>query len=211
MNNNRNNFLNMMRKYQRTFQSLIKPWNNTPNSEPFILESDSQQHKLNLIYIYYKQGNLVNAEKIIQKYIFDYPNQSNLDYVLYMRGLIYIRLDQYFWRKLFRLDLSNCNSEYARSALHDFSQLILSYPESKYTINARKHISALKERLANYDLLIANFYFQHRKYISVIHRIEKMMLYYPNTKYTKLALVLIKEAYKKISFSLDNHKVKKLE
>ncbi|WWP00157.1 MAG: outer membrane protein assembly factor BamD [Candidatus Dasytiphilus stammeri] len=197
MNNNHN----MILKPQRIIQSLINHWQNPRrNTETSLLQSDSQQHKLNLIYVYYNKGDLVNAQKIIQKFIFFYPNQSNLDYVLYMRGLIYIKLDQYFWRKLFRLDLSNYNSEYAQSALHDFYQIILSYPESKYAINSRKHISALKERLAHYDLLIVNFYFRHGEYISVIHRIKKMILYYPNTQSTKIALSLIKKGYKNLIF-----------
>ncbi|WWO99680.1 MAG: outer membrane protein assembly factor BamD [Candidatus Dasytiphilus stammeri] len=199
MINNPNNLFGVIITPKRAFQTLIKKWKNSiSNKKNFLSESDSQQHQLNLIYLYYNRGKLVNAQKMIQKYISFYPNQSNIDYVLYMRGLIYIRLDQYVWRKVFRLNLSHCNSEYAESALSDFYQLILSYPESKYVINAQKHISALKERLANYELIIASYYFRHEDYQSVIYRIENMILHYPQTKYTKKALSLLKRAYQKI-------------
>ncbi|WWO98657.1 MAG: outer membrane protein assembly factor BamD [Candidatus Dasytiphilus stammeri] len=194
--NNPNNFFAMIINHHLLFKSLKKRETSSSSKDAFSF--DYQQDQLNLIYIYYKRGKLSNVEKIIQQYTSLYPNQSNLDYVLYMRGLIYIKLDQYFWRKLFRLNLSNCNSEYALSAFHDFSQIILSYPESKYVTDARKHLVALQERLANYDLLIAKFYLRHGEYIAVIHRIEKMIRDYPQTKSTQIALSMVKRTYQKM-------------
>ncbi|UDG79089.1 Outer membrane protein assembly factor BamD [Candidatus Ecksteinia adelgidicola] len=176
----------------------------------YIFEPYSQQIQLYLIYAYYKSGHFLLAKTSIDQFIRLYPTHQNIDYVMYMRGLIDMKLDSNIFYRIFNIDCSDRDPQYANSAFYDFIKLINQFPKSKYSANSKKKLMYLKERLAQYELSVAKYYLKHDAYVAVINRIEEMLKKYPDTKATRHALPLMEHAYRQLQLNSQAEKVAKI-
>ncbi len=111
----------------------------------------SQQVQLDLIYAYYKNADLPLAQAAIDRFIRLNPTHPNIDYVMYMRGLTNMALDDSALQGFFGVDRSDRDPQHARAAFSDFSKLVRGYPNSQYTTDATKRLVFLKDRLAKYE------------------------------------------------------------
>ncbi|MBS6060081.1 MAG: outer membrane protein assembly factor BamD [Pantoea sp.] len=141
----------------------------------------AQQVQLDLIYAYYKNADLPMAQAAIDRFMRLNPTHSNIDYVLYMKGLTDMALDDSALQGFFGIDRSDRDPEHARAAFRDFSQLLRTYPNSQYATDARKRLVYLKDRLAKYELSVAQFYTKREAYVAVVNRVEQMLKDYPDT------------------------------
>ncbi|PPI87742.1 outer membrane protein assembly factor BamD [Candidatus Pantoea edessiphila] len=190
------------------FISAIKYLESIKNIDLF--RQHTQQIQLDLIYAYYKNMDLESSENAINHFMNVYPNHPNVDYLLYMKGLIGMSMDNPATMKFFHFDNSSRDPEYAYNAFSNFVQLIKYYPKSIYVNDAYNRLIFLKNRLAKYELSVALFYHKHRAYVSVINRVKKMMIYYPDTKATHNALLLMAEAYRKLNINDEADKIFKI-
>ncbi|MBJ7224007.1 MULTISPECIES: outer membrane protein assembly factor BamD [unclassified Brenneria] len=170
----------------------------------------SQQVQLDLIYAYYKSAELPLAQASIDRFLRLNPTHPSVDYVLYMRGLTDMALDDSALQGFFGVDRSDRDPQYARMAFRDFSRLIQSYPNSQYATDANKRLVYLKERLAKYELSVAQYYTKRGAYVAVVNRVEQMLRDYPDTKATKDALPLMENAYRELQLAAQADKVAKI-
>lgn len=165
------------------------------------------QIKLDLIYAYYKNSDMASAKKIIEDFKRLYPLHPNIDYIMYMEGVINMQLDKDLLYN-FGMIFNERNAIYAYNALKIFSDLLKNYKDSYYLPDAYKRLIYLKNRLAAYELNHVKFYFDRGAYIAVINRVKNMMQYYPETKSTLIALTMMQDAYKALNLY---HEAKKTE
>ncbi|CAM5225482.1 Outer membrane protein assembly factor BamD [Alishewanella longhuensis] len=66
------------------------------------------------------------------------PNQPDLDYVYYMRGLTNLKADENAFQEFFGIDRADRDLSSTRQAFDDFKILLNSYPDSKYAANAKQ-------------------------------------------------------------------------
>jgi len=170
----------------------------------------SQQVQLDLIYAYYKSADLPLAQASIDRFIRLNPTHPNIDYVMYLRGLTDMALDDSTLQGFFGIDRSDRDPEHARAAFRDFSQLIQSYPNSQYVTDASKRMVYLKDRLAKYELSVVEYYTKRGAYVAVVNRVEQMMSDYPNTQATRQALPYMENAYKELQLNAQADKVAKI-
>lgn len=170
----------------------------------------SQQVQLSLIYTYYKSGDLPLAQASIDRFIRLNPMHPNIDYVMYMRGLTNMALDNSTLQGFFGIDRSDRDPLHARAAFRDFSQLIEHAPNSQYLTDAHKRLIYLKNRLAKYELSVVEYYTKRSAYVAAINRVEQMLREYPDTKATRDALPLMERAYKRLQLNSEAEKVAKL-
>ena len=111
----------------------------------------SQQVQLDLIYAYYKAGDLQMALASIDRFMRLNPTHPNIDYVLYMRGLTAQALDDNMLQSFFGIDRADRDPQNARVAFQDFSQLLRYYPTSIYGINP-DYLEIRKYTLAEGDM-----------------------------------------------------------
>jgi outer membrane protein assembly factor BamD len=168
----------------------------------------SQQVQLDLIYAYYKADELALAQASIDRFIRLNPTHPNIDYVLYLRGVTNMAMDDNMLQDLFNVDRSDRDPQYTRVAFADFNQLLRNYPNSQYANDAKKRMIALHNRLADYDLSVAEFYTKREAYVAVINRVDMMMRYYPDTEATHKALPLMENAYRQLKLNDQADKVK---
>lgn len=170
----------------------------------------SQQVQLDLIYAYYKSADLLQAQASIDRFIRLNPTHPNIDYVMYMRGLADMALDNSILQGFFRIDRSDRDPLHARAAFRDFSQLIKRSPNSQYVIDANKRLVYLKDRLAKYELSVVEYYTKRGAYVAAINRVEQILREYPDTKATRDALPLMERAYKRLQLNSVAEKVAKV-
>ncbi|CAK9885954.1 MAG: Outer membrane protein assembly factor BamD [Candidatus Erwinia impunctatus] len=167
----------------------------------------SQQAQLDLIYAYYKNADLPMAQAAIDRFMRLNPTHPNIDYVMFMRGLTDMALDDSELQGFFGVDRSDRDPTHARDAFHAFSQLVQSYPNSQYSADARKRLVYLKDRLAKYELAVAQFYTKRSAYVAVVNRVERMLADYPDTQATRTALALMENAYRQLQLNAEADKV----
>ncbi|AIN17940.1 MULTISPECIES: outer membrane protein assembly factor BamD [Yersinia] len=170
----------------------------------------SQQVQLDLIYAYYKSADLPLAQASIDRFMRLNPTHPNIDYVLYMRGLTDMALDDSALQGFFGIDRSDRDPQHAKAAFRDFNQLIQSYPNSQYATDAQKRLIFLKNRLAKHELAVAQYYTKRGAYVAVVNRVEQMLRDYPDTQATRDALPLMENAYKQLQLNAEADKVAKI-
>lgn len=202
-------YANAQQKLQDgNFKAAITQLEALDNRYPF--GPYSQQVQLDLIYAYYKSAELPLAQASIDRFLRLNPTHPNVDYVLYMRGLTDMALDDSALQGFFGVDRSDRDPQYARTAFRDFSKLIQGYPNSQYATDANKRLVYLKERLAKYELSVAQYYTKRGAYVAVVNRVDQMLRDYPDTQATKTALPLMENAYRELQLTAQADKVAKI-
>lgn len=190
------------------YAGAIKQLEALDNRYPF--GTYAQQAQLDLIYAYYKNADLPMAQATIDRFMRLNPTHPDIDWVIYMRGLTDMALDDSLLQNFFGIDRSDRDPQRARVAFQDFRQLIQTYPNSRYAPDAYKRLVYLKNRLAKYDLSVAQFYVKRGAWVAVVNRVEQMLSDYPDTAATRAALPLMEKAYKKLQLNDEAAKVARL-
>jgi outer membrane protein assembly factor BamD len=170
----------------------------------------SQQVQLDLIYAYYKNADLPLAQAAIDRFIRLNPTHPNIDYVMYMRGLTNMALDDSALQGFFGVDRSDRDPQHARDAFNDFSKLVRGYPNSQYITDATKRLVFLKDRLSKYEYSVAEYYTRRGAWVAVVNRVEGMLRDYPDTQATRDGLKLMENAYRQMQMNAQAEKVAKI-
>src|SRR5471030_2379271 len=190
------------------YKGAIKELEALDNRYPF--GPYAQQVQLDLIYAYYKSADLTLAQASIDRFLRLNPTDPNVDYVLYMRGLTDMALDDSALQGFFGVDRSDRDPEHARAAFRDFTQLVRGYPNSQYATDAAKRLVFLKDRLAKYELSVVQFYTKRGAYVAVVNRVEQMLRNFPDAQATHEALPLMENAYQQLQLQGQADKVAKI-
>ena len=155
----------------------------------------SSQVQLDLIYADFKSGKNDEALATIDRFIRLNPNHSDVDYAYYMRGLVNMEYDKNFFQELFNIDRADRDANKAREAFDDFDNLISKFPESKYAADGKKRMVFIKDRLARYELAIAQYYMKREAYVAAANRGQYVLEYFSDTQHVQAALELMVECY----------------
>ena len=155
----------------------------------------SHQVQLDLIYGYYKTGQIDEALATIDRFTRLNPNHSDIDYALYMRGLTNMEVDNNLFQDLVGIDRSDRDPSSSRQAFSDFRRLIEKFPNSKYSADAQKRMLHIKSRLARYEIAIARYYMRRDAYIAAANRGKYVIENYPDTNHVQEALEIMVECY----------------
>jgi len=161
----------------------------------------SEQVQLDLIYAYYKNGDLPLGLATIERFTRLNPTHEKADWVLYMRGLTHMGQDRNFMHDIFSVDRSDRDPEPVKAAFSDFKRLLQRYPDSPYAKDAQKRMFALKNRLADYDLATADFYLRREAWIAAINRCQELQKTYPDTNAARKSLKIQLAAYKQLGLT----------
>lgn len=155
----------------------------------------STQVQLDLIYAYYKQDDNAQAIANIDRFIRLNPAHKNIDYVYYMRGLTNMAADYNFFQDLLGIDRDDKDPGYAHQAFQDFKLLLQNYPSSQYAPDARARMIGLKNRLAKYDLSVAEYYVKRDALVAAANRAKQLVQDFPDTPQAERALEIMVESY----------------
>lgn len=155
----------------------------------------THQIQLDLIYVYYKTGDIDKALAAIDRFTRLNPNHQAIDYVLYMRGLTNERASENLFQDLLGVDRSDRDPSKAREAFDDYGELVRRFPDSKYAADARQRMLGIKSRLAQHELAVADYYIKREAYLAAANRGKYILENFADTPEVEHALAVMAHAY----------------
>jgi len=156
----------------------------------------STQAELEKIYAEYKSYKSDEAVTGADRFLRAHPRHPSADYVMYLKGVTDFERDQGVLDNLMpnsaKRDIGN-----QRRAFEDFALLLQRYPNSKYIGDARRRMLYSRNRIANHELSIAEFYVTRGAYVAAAKRATDIITEYPGAPATADALKILHLSYAK--------------
>lgn len=179
-----------------SYESAIKNLEKLESRFPF--GTYAQQAQMDIPYVYYKQGDQVQALAAIERFIKLHPNHENLDYIFYLRGLVNFNDQISFFQALAHQDMTERDPKAAREAFDAFKALTVRFPNSEYTPDALLRMKYLVNTMAQYDLHVAKYYFRRGAYVASAARAQSAIREYPDAPAIEEALYVLYNSYDKM-------------
>jgi len=155
----------------------------------------AQQALMEIAYTYYKEGETAQAIQTADRFIRQYPNNPNVDYVYYLKGLASFGEEANVVTRLLGEEATQRDAKGARESYDAFRDLVMRYPESKYAEDARARMRFLINAMASAELNVANFYYVRKAYIAAIQRAQVVVRDFQTSPVTEDALILMARSY----------------
>ena len=190
--------------YQRGYDAMegsnfageIQYFNALEARYPF--SPETRQAQLDLIYVYYRALQPEAAIDAAEEFERENPTHERLDYCLYMRGLVYFDQAPNIIEKLLRVDLSLRPPKDTLRSFSTFQELVRRFPDSEYVPDARQRMVYLRNRLAEYENHVADYYVRRGAYVAAINRAKYALEHYPGAPQLEKTLQLLVAAYEQL-------------
>ena len=106
----------------------------------------------------------------VDRYIRLYPRGKNVDYALYMKGLIQYNEKLTWLQRKFKVDVASFDVSDNESAFGAFAELVRSYPNSVYAADALARMKYLRNVFARHEMIIARYYYDRHAYVAAVNR-----------------------------------------
>ncbi|HET7313182.1 outer membrane protein assembly factor BamD [Salinisphaera sp.] len=165
-------------------------------SARFPFSEYAPQSELETVAAHYEAGDYDQAIDAADRFIKQHPRNPHVDYVYYMRGLSnYARNNP----GLLGSNPDKRNVDYLKQAFNDFSLLVENYPNSDYAKDAQLHMIDIRNRVAAFDLRIAEYYYKRRAYVASARRAESIVKHYQGSDSVPRALEIMEQSYAKLN------------
>ncbi|NWK79790.1 MULTISPECIES: outer membrane protein assembly factor BamD [unclassified Aquitalea] len=161
----------------------------------------AQQAEMDLAYTHYKDNEPELAVAAADRFIKLHPAHPNVDYVYYLKGLVYYNDDQGMLSKWAGQDMSERDPKAARESFLAFRELTTRFPNSKYSADALEKMNRLVDALGGGEMHVARYYMKRGAYLAAANRAQNVVKEYSNTKYPEEALALMSVAYDKLGMT----------
>ncbi len=158
----------------------------------------AQQAQIDTAYARWKEGEPALALAAIDRFIKLYPNHENIDYVLYLKGLINFNDRSSLFTRYTGEDLAERDPKAAREAFDTFKELVTRFPESKYASDASARMRYLLDTLASNDVHVARYYLRRGAVLAAVNRAQAVVKQYQDTPAVEEALAIMMVGYKQL-------------
>jgi outer membrane protein assembly factor BamD len=155
----------------------------------------AQQALMEIAYANYKENEPEAALSAADRFIKQYPNSPNLDYMFYLKGLVNFNDNAGFFSRLSSQDPAERDPQTMRDSFDSFRELVTRFPDSRYVEDAKLRMQFLINTLSRSDISIASYYLRRGAYIAAINRANKVLKEFPQTRQTRDALQIMVQAY----------------
>ncbi len=159
----------------------------------------SKQALLDLSYAYINAWKMDDAQVIANRFIRLYPNDPNLDYAHYLRGVALNLSTIGSFRRYTPIKMEEYNVDYAFKTFDAFSTMLLLFPDSAYAVDAYYRMIASRNVIAANELHVADYYMKREAYLAAINRANEIVKNYNKTPVLEFALGILIESYKKLN------------
>ena len=149
------------------------------------------QAEIEIAYAYYKQNDVEATVAATDRFIKLHPENSNVDYAYYLKGLVHFNQDIGLIGKLADQDQSERDPKAARDSFDAFKELSTRFPQSKYTPDAFARMKYLVNVLAEHEVKVANYYYRRTAYVAASGRARYALETYPQAPATEEALFIM--------------------
>ena len=150
----------------------------------------AQQAQIDIAYAYWKSNEPASAVAACDRFIKLHPNHPNVDYVYYLRGLVNFNEDLGLLGLISQQDMTERDPKGARESFDAFKELVIRFPDSKYTPDAILRMKYLVNALASLEVHVARYYMKRKAYVAAINRAQYALINYPEAPATEEALYI---------------------
>lgn len=161
----------------------------------FPFSDQARQGRLDILYAYYKSRETESAVDAADRFMRENPTHPRVDYAWYIKGLVYFERTPNFIERWLRADLTERPPQDARRSFQAFQTLLERYPDSDYSHDARHRMVYLRNRLAEYEVHVADYYLRRRAYIAALNRAKYCIENYDGAPAVRPALEIMISAY----------------
>jgi outer membrane protein assembly factor BamD len=161
----------------------------------------AQQAILELAYANYRAGETAAAIAACDRFIRTFPNNVNVDYAYYLKGLVNFREDQGILGYVYELDLAEREPKGMKESFAAFKELVAKFPESRYAQDATDRMLYLTNALGKYEVNVARYYYNRGAYVAAINRAQAAIVGYPQTQSNEAALDVLAKSYDKLGLT----------
>lgn len=161
----------------------------------------SKQAQLDLMYAYWQNNEPESAESIADQFMLENPTHPRVDYAMYIKGLAWFPEKRNPVDSLFRVDLTKRPPGELTRSFNAFSQMLQRYPDSPYAEDARQRMVYLRNRLAAYEIHVADYYIRRSAYVAAANRARYVVQNYQETPSVVDALQIMLRAYRELGLS----------
>lgn len=154
----------------------------------------STQAELEKMYAEYKSFQWDEATIAADRFLRAHPRYPSADYVMYLKGVADFSRDQGLFETLLPNNAKRDIGNQVRS-YEDFALLVKRYPDSRYVGDARRRMLYSRNRIANHELSVAQFYFSRGAYVAAAKRATDIISDYPGAPATAEALKILQRSY----------------
>ena len=158
----------------------------------------TRQAQLDLIYLYYKSQQPESAIDAAEEFERENPTHADVDYCLYMRGRVYFDQAPNILERLFRVDLTMRPPKDTLTSFSVFQELLRRFPDSEYVPDAHQRMVFLRNRLAEYENHVADYYITRGAYVAAVNRAKYALERYPGAPQLEETLQLLVYSYEQL-------------
>jgi outer membrane protein assembly factor BamD len=161
----------------------------------------AQQAQIDTAYAHWKENENGLALAAIDRFMKLYPNHQNVDYVLYLKGLINFNDRSSLFTSVTGEDLAERDPKAARDAFDSFKELVTRFPNSQYAEDASARLGFLVNLLASNDVHVARFYLRRGATLAAVNRAQSVVKQYQDTPAVEEALAIMMVGYQQLNLS----------
>jgi outer membrane protein assembly factor BamD len=157
----------------------------------------ANEAELKLADLDFAQEKYAEAREKYQNFIKLHPTHPKVDYAAYRGALSHfedIPSDFFLLPPSTEKDQTE-----VQAALRSLNEFIRQYPDSQYIPEAKQKMEQTRQRLAEHELYVANFYAKRERWKAVAQRLEGLLKDYPGTALEEEALFDLHEAYVRLN------------
>ncbi len=161
----------------------------------------AQQAQIESAYAYWRDGEAAQCVQTCDRFLRQYPNHANSDYVLYLKALATLNQRDSFLSAILTNEVYERDADAARTAFDTFKEIVERFPNSRYAHEARRRMHELVLAQAYNELKVARFYYDRHAYVAAIERAQGVVREFQQTPYSDDALKLIEDCYEQLGIT----------
>lgn len=155
----------------------------------------AQQAQMEVAYVHYKDGDMIQALAATERFIKLHPNHPNIDYIYYLQGLINFNDKLGFLAMMAGEDPTARDPKGARAAFDAFRTVVTRYPNSQYAADSAQRMRYLINAMASNELQVARYYFKRGAYLAAANRAQAIVKQYQQAPVIEEALAIMVRSY----------------
>ena len=161
----------------------------------------SRKIQLELMHAYYKGGQREQAIDAADTFMRENPTHPRVDYALYMKGLAHFEDGPGMLERWFRKDTTRRPPKDLEQSYSNLRRLVERFPASEYAPDAEQRMIYIKNRLAEYENHVADYYLRRGAYVAALRRAKSALEQYNGSEGNMRSLQIMAESYDKLGMA----------
>ena len=167
----------------------------------FPFTDEARQGRLDIIYVYYRKGENESATDAAEQFLRENPTHPRVDYAWYMKGMVEFERQPLAIERWLGVDMAKRPPGGLQSAINAFSTVVRQYPTSAYAHDAQQRLVYLRNRLADYEMSVANYYVKRGAWAAAAQRAQRAIEQYDGAPAMKQALQVLMLSYRNMGLT----------